>query len=84
MTTESGTTRWWENYLPRYLMPSIAGIAIVNWLCSYADGAFRSLLGLPSAGTQIDAASLTLLFLYGNLFCYIASYPVRVADVPLR
>ncbi len=35
MSNESGTTRWWEYYLPRYLMPSVAGVAIVNWLCSY-------------------------------------------------
>jgi hypothetical protein len=26
MSAESGTTRWWENYLVRYLMPSIAGV----------------------------------------------------------
>jgi hypothetical protein len=78
MSTESGTTRWWENYLPRYLMPSIAGAAIVNWLCSYGGDGLRSLLALPSSGRPLDAASLTLLFLYGNLFCYIASYPVLV------
>jgi hypothetical protein len=78
MAAKSGTTRWWENYLPRYLMPSIAGIAIVNWLSSYGGNDLRSLLSLPSRGTPIDTASLTLLFLYGNLFCYIASYPVLV------
>lgn len=78
MNTESGTTRWWENYLPRYLMPSIAGIAVVNWLCSYGGEGLRSLLSLPANGKPTDAASLTLLFLYGNLFCYVASYPVLV------
>lgn len=78
MGAESGTTRWWENYLPRYLMPSIAGAAIVNWLCAYGGDGLRSLLPLPLSGKPIDAASLTLLFLYGNLFCYIASYPVLV------
>ena len=77
MSAESGSTRWWENYLPRYLMPSIAGVALVNWLCSYGNG-LRSLLSLPPSGTPVDAASLTLLFLYGNLFCYVASYPVLV------
>jgi len=30
MSNENGTYRWWENYLVRYLMPSIAGAAIVN------------------------------------------------------
>ena len=76
MSAESSTNRWWEYYAVRYLMPSIAGVAIVNWLCSYAGGGFRQLLSLPIAG--VDAPSLILLFLYGNLFCYVASYPVLV------
>src|SRR4051812_36415777 len=78
MSAESGTTRWWENYLPRYLMPSIAGVAIVNWLTSYVGDGLRMMLSLPPIGQSVDGASLTLLFLYGNLFCYIASYPVLV------
>ncbi len=81
MSQEYGTTRWWENYLVRYLMPSIAGAVIVSWLCSYAGNGFRSLLFLPAAGERLDATSLTLLFLYGNLFCYVASYPVLVFHV---
>lgn len=78
MSKESGTTRWWENYLVRYLMPSIAGVAIINWLCSHGGNGLRSLLFLPLPGERIDATSVTLLFLYGNLFCYVASYPVLV------
>lgn len=78
MATEYGSTRWWENYAVRYLMPSIAGIVIVNWLCKNGNADLRSLLSLPAASERIDTASLTLLFLYGNLFCYIASYPVLV------
>jgi hypothetical protein len=78
MNTESGTTRWWEYYLPRYLMPSVAGVVIVNWLCSYGGDGMRSLLLLPPRGTPIDATSLVLFLLYGNLFCYVASYPVLV------
>jgi hypothetical protein len=88
MTEKSETTRWWENYLPRYLMPSIAGVVIVNWLCSYAGDGFRSLLALPTGGKPLDSTSLILLLLYGNLFCYVASYPAlvfhatRVMDLP--
>jgi hypothetical protein len=78
MSTTYGATRWWEYYAVRYLMPSIAGVAIVNWLCSHANGGLRSLLSLPPAAERLDTASLTLLFLYGNLFCYVASYPVLV------
>ena len=81
MSAESGTTRWWENYLVRYLMPSIAGVAIVGWLCAHGGAGFRSLLFIPPAGERLDAPSLTLLFLYGNLFCYVASYPVLVFHV---
>ena len=76
LSAESGANRWWENYLVRYLMPSIAGMAIMNWLGSTAGEEFQALLLLPSEVSDIDAPVLTLLFLYGNLFCYIASYPV--------
>jgi len=78
MSAEYGSTRWWENYAVRYLMPSIAGMVIVNWLCKNGSADLRTLLSLPVAAERIDTASLTLLFLYGNLFCYIASYPVLV------
>jgi hypothetical protein len=91
MSTDYGTTRWWENYLVRYLMPSIAGVVIVSWLCSHGGDGLREILLLPpsvkaptgSASLQprIDATSLTLLFLYGNIFCYIASYPILVFHV---
>jgi len=81
MSADSGTNRWWENYLVRYLMPSIAGVAIVSWICSYAGDGVRRLIYLPSAGERIDGPSLTLLFLYGNLFCYVASYPVLLFHV---
>jgi hypothetical protein len=78
MTAQYGSTRWWENYAVRYLMPSIAGMVIVNWLCKNGNADLRSLLSLPLATERIDTASLTLLFLYGNLFCYVASYPILV------
>jgi hypothetical protein len=73
---ESGGNRWWENYLVRYLMPSIAGMVIVLWLTS--GTALREALLLPRTGseTKLDASTLVLSFLYGNVFCYIASYPV--------
>jgi hypothetical protein len=69
-------------------MPSIAGVAIVGWLCAQGGDGLCSLLYLPSRSRPLDTPSLTLLFLYGNLFCYIASYPVlvfhatRVIDFP--
>jgi len=78
MDKESGTNRWWENYLVRYLMPSIAGVAIVSWLCAQGGDDLRQKLYLPPHTSPLGTPSLTLLFLYGNLFCYVASYPVLV------
>jgi len=76
MSIGSGATRWWEGYLVRYFMPSIAGVAIVLWLTSIAGENFRTLLLLPQETSDLNGPSLILLFLYANLFCYIASYPI--------
>jgi hypothetical protein len=57
-------------------MPSVAGVVIVNWLAEIAGSSFRKLLLLPSTTAELDGAALLLFFLYGNLFCYIASYPI--------
>jgi hypothetical protein len=78
MSSGYGATRWWEYYAVRYLMPSVAGTAIVEWICLNGDNKLLALLCLPSSGAQLATASVVLLFLYGNLFCYIASYPVLV------
>jgi hypothetical protein len=81
MSTEYGTNRWWEYYLVRYLMPSIAGVVIVIWLCAKGGDALRATLLLPPDVAHLNTASLTLIFLYGNLFCYVASYPILVFHV---
>ena len=77
-----GDTRWWENYAVRYLMPSVAGMAIVKWICWQGDNRLLSLLNLASEvrgpGIGFETSSLVLLFLYGDLFCYVASYPILV------
>lgn len=41
MTAYSGATRWWEGYLVRYFIPSIAGIAIILWVSTVAGNEFR-------------------------------------------
>lgn len=81
MSIGSVTTRWWEGYLVRYFMPSIAGVAIVIWLTSVAGDDFRNLLLIPKKIADLDGPRLILLFLYGNLFCYIASYPILAFHV---
>ncbi len=68
--------RWWENYAVRYFMPSVAGSAIVLWLSSVDTTGLGKTILLPPEGGSLDTADLVLLFLYGNLFCYVASYPV--------
>lgn len=82
MSTTYGDTRWWENYAVRYLMPSVAGMAIVKWICWHGCDKLIPLLNLPlevrEPGVGFETASLILLFLYGNLFCYVASYPILV------
>lgn len=75
MAMESGAYRWWENYLVRYLMPSIAGAVIVSWLTS-GNPELKQLLHINTSSPEIESTTLILLFLYGNLFCYIASYPI--------
>ena len=57
-------------------MPSIAGVAIVIWLGDIAGQQFQELLLLPQTTSDINTPRLILLFLYGNLFCYVASYPI--------
>jgi hypothetical protein len=59
-------------------MPSVAGVAIVKWISFHGRDNMLSILSLPSAKEPLDTASLVLLFLYGNLFCYVASYPALV------
>lgn len=79
-TMKSSTNRWWESYLVRYLMPSIAGAIIVNWMREKSQD-LSNILFLPniSSGTNnINTATVVLLFLYGNLFCYISSFPILV------
>jgi hypothetical protein len=42
MSTTYGDTRWWENYAVRYLMPSVAGVAIVKWISWHGGGKLLS------------------------------------------
>ena len=76
MRNDGGTKRWWEDYLVRYFMPSIAGVAIVIWLGYIGGEGFQELLLLPKTTSEINTPKLILLYLYGNLFCYVASYPI--------
>ena len=63
--TASTETRWWEGYLVRYLMPSIASAAIILWMASASPEAAAILL-LPKTVDQLQAPELILLLLYAN------------------
>ena len=76
MRSDGGAKRWWDDYLVRYFMPTIAGVAIVIWLGDIAGKDFQELLLLPKTTSKINTSTLILLLLYGNLFCYVASYPI--------
>jgi hypothetical protein len=66
------SSRWWEYYLARYLLPSITGALIVLWLtkpyfCLYFnENPFKK-----------STFYITLLLL-GFAYCYIASFPALV------
>ena len=74
-------SRWWENYLVRYFMPSVAGMLVVVWLSEVAGNDFKDIIFLKSSLPLVGISKLILLFLYGNLFCYVASYPVLTFHV---
>lgn len=82
MVNQSGYVRWWDNYLVRYLLPSIAGMIIILWLTRInEDFCLRELLLLPISAKDMESQSLILLLLYGHLFCYLASFPVLVFHI---
>lgn len=80
--SEKNENRWWENYLVRYLVPSVAGMFILMWLNKNSGGSgilekYLPMLKLTN-GKDFNTASLTGWLLFGTLYCYIASYPVLV------
>jgi len=79
--TPTESTRWWENYLVRYFVPIIAGMVMVNWLLGEHLQLRKFLYLVADDLKGLSSQQVVLLFLYGNLFCYIASYPVLVFHV---
>lgn len=80
--SEKNENRWWENYLVRYLVPSIAGMFILMWLNKNSGGGgilekYLPMLKLTD-GKDFNTASLMGWLLLGTLYCYIASYPILV------
>lgn len=80
MSNESAATRWWENYLVRYFLPSVAGMVILRWL----DVNVKDTIGnyvpvfLLKEWKDFGTAHLIIWLLFGSLYCYISSYPILV------
>ncbi|WP_107726192.1 hypothetical protein [Neisseria weaveri] len=72
-------TRWWENYLVRYLVPSILGMVILMWLSKEFSTVATYLQILPfDKYEKFNTAHLVGWLLFGTVYCYIASYPILV------
>lgn len=78
MVEGSASNRWWENYLVRYFLPSLAGMLIIYWLLNNT----RIYTFIPRFLSQdlkdFGTAQLVLWLLLGSLYCYVASYPALV------
>lgn len=78
MAEPTGSTRWWENYLVRYFLPSLVGMLIVLWLQKNAGNSAYIPRILPRDPRDFNTGHLLLLLLLGSLYSYIASYPALV------
>jgi hypothetical protein len=85
MADDAASNRWWENYLVRYFLPSLAGMLIVLWLVRFSaiDRYIPATLpdtprDLTFRWKDIGTAHLVLWLLFGSLYCYVASYPALV------
>lgn len=80
MSSPSATTRWWENYLVRYFLPSVAGMLIIRWLDINVQDSISNYVPifLLKEWKDFGLAHVIVWLLFGSLYCYIASYPILV------
>jgi len=66
-------------------MPSIAGMLFVAWMDQATDGLLSCLISDTLVGNiktgHLNSAKLLFLFLLGNVFCYVASFPILIFHV---
>ena len=60
MSSYGGAKRWWDDYLVRYFMPTIAGVAIVIWIGHIADAGVARVLTRFVLKYTLRAAHLEL------------------------
>lgn len=75
--SSSNDSRWWEFYVVRYAMGTVIGALIVYYIFS-TNVHLRELLFLPKDLANFGTSHLTLLSVYGLVYCYIASSPILV------
>lgn len=78
MAEGSASNRWWENYLVRYFLPSLAGMLILYWLQRFSGASLYLPPFLPDEWKDFNTAHLIFWLLLGSLYSYIASYPALV------
>jgi len=80
MSNESVKTRWWENYLVRYFLPSVVGMVILRWLDISVKGSIGEYIPvfLLKEWKDLGTAHLIIWLLFGSLYCYTSSYPILV------
>jgi hypothetical protein len=80
VSNETAATRWWENYLVRYFLPSVAGMVILRWLDLSVKGSISNYIPtfLLVEWRDFGTAHLIVWLLFGSLYCYISSYPILV------
>lgn len=74
--SESTGTRWWENYLVRYFLPSLVGMIILRWIDLNTNGLLSNYI--PFGWEDFKTPNLIAWLLFGSLYCYLASYPILV------
>ncbi len=80
MAVNSGSNRWWENYLVRYFLPSLAGMVFVRMLFEHFPTKLFMLgtIFLIKEPKDFGTAHLILWVFAGTLYCYCSSYPCLV------
>jgi hypothetical protein len=75
---QTSTGRWWENYLVRYLVPTIVGMGCLQWLSLNSGVGLSAWIAAPANMKELNSEQLLVWFLFGLFFCYVASYPVLI------
>jgi hypothetical protein len=78
-TAQRQDTRWWENYLVRYIVATVVGSGAVLWFCNTSPLlSEKHVFDVVHISESPQYAQLIELIVLGFAFCYIASAPILV------